>query len=44
MSQNSGSKFGCILGWNMKLQWPWSTSRRFWCPSWGQKTPNHWGI
>jgi len=24
--QNFGSKFGCILGWNMKLERPRSTS------------------
>jgi len=38
MSQNRGSKFGCIPGWNMNLQSPRSTSWRFWCPRYGQKT------
>jgi len=40
MSRNSGSKFGWILGWNMKLQRSRSTSWRFWSPSYGWKTPN----
>jgi len=38
MSRNSGSKFGWIVGWNMKLQRPRSTSWRFWSPSYGRKT------
>jgi len=41
--QNFGSKFGCILGWNMKLERRRSTCGCFWCPSRCQKTPNRCG-
>ena len=44
MNQTCGSKFVCILGWNMKLKSPRSTFWRFWCQCLDQKTPNHWGI